>query len=64
MAAEEEEDPPLVVAAEEAAEVEEVEEDLLQPLALLHMATEDPMGASKVTLPLCSMVTNPKASNS
>ena len=63
---EEEEDPPLVVAVEEAAEAEEVEEaeDLPQPLALLCMATEDPMGASKATLPLSSMVTDPKASNS
>ena len=64
--AEEEEDPPLVVAAEEAAEAGEVEEaeDLPQLLALLRTATEDPMGASKATLPLSSMETGPKASNS
>jgi hypothetical protein len=61
---EEEEDPPLVVAAEEAEEAEVVEEDLPQLLALLCMAMEDPMGASKATLPLSSMVTDPKVNNS
>ena len=48
---------------EAAVEVEEVEEDLPQPLALLHMAMEDPMGASKATLPLSSMETDPRANN-
>ena len=55
-----------MVAVEEEAEAEEVEEaeDLPQPLALLRMAIENPMGASKATPPLSSMVIDPKANNS